>query len=99
MAACESDHLDICRYLTAFPASQLTVQEISTMIRLRLKPIIFVINNNGYTIERCIHGKDRCVAIKSWRKLQFAYFNYAGNTMTSPIGTGSGYSSSSGTIQ
>ncbi|KIM89288.1 hypothetical protein PILCRDRAFT_219466 [Piloderma croceum F 1598] len=38
---------------------QLTVQEISTMMRLGLKPIIFVINNEGYTIERCIHGKNR----------------------------------------
>lgn len=38
---------------------ELTVQEISTMIRLGLKPIIFVINNEGYTIERCIHGMTR----------------------------------------
>ena len=37
---------------------QLTVQEISTMIRQGLKPIIFVINNEGYTIERFIHGMD-----------------------------------------
>ncbi|KAH8151709.1 uncharacterized protein LAJ45_04331 [Morchella importuna] len=35
---------------------QLTVQEISTMIRHGLKPIIFVLNNKGYTIERIIHG-------------------------------------------
>ncbi|KAL7273822.1 hypothetical protein RUND412_003299 [Rhizina undulata] len=35
---------------------QLTVQEISTMIRHGLKPIIFVLNNKGYTIERMIHG-------------------------------------------
>ena len=34
---------------------QLTVQEISTMIRSGLKPIIFVLNNDGYTIERLIH--------------------------------------------
>jgi pyruvate decarboxylase len=38
---------------------QLTIQEISTMIRVGLKPIIFVINNAGYTIERCIHGESR----------------------------------------
>ncbi|RPA99146.1 pyruvate decarboxylase [Choiromyces venosus 120613-1] len=37
---------------------QLTVQEISTMIRHGLKPIIFVINNKGYTIERMIHGME-----------------------------------------
>ena len=38
---------------------QLTVQELSTMMRLRLKPIIFVLNNSGYTIERWLHGKVR----------------------------------------
>ncbi|REI22272.1 alpha-keto acid decarboxylase family protein [Staphylococcus felis] len=36
---------------------QLTVQEISTMIRQKLHPIIFVINNDGYTVERKIHGE------------------------------------------
>ncbi len=35
---------------------QLTVQELSTMIKWKLKPIIFVLNNDGYTIERLIHG-------------------------------------------
>ncbi|KUJ10631.1 pyruvate decarboxylase-like protein [Mollisia scopiformis] len=37
---------------------QLTAQEVSTMIRLGLKPIIFVICNDGFTIERFIHGMD-----------------------------------------
>lgn len=36
---------------------QLTVQEISSMIRHGTKPYIFVLNNNGYTIERLIHGE------------------------------------------
>jgi pyruvate decarboxylase len=35
---------------------QMTVQEIGTYIRLGFKPIIFVINNNGYSIERAING-------------------------------------------
>ena len=34
----------------------LTVQEIGNMVKMKLKPIIFVINNAGYTIERVIHG-------------------------------------------
>ena len=34
---------------------QLTAQEISTMIRYDLNPIIFLINNRGYTIEVEIH--------------------------------------------
>ena len=38
---------------------QLTVQELSAMLRSKLKPIIFVLNNSGYTIERYLHGKER----------------------------------------
>ncbi|KAJ7459792.1 pyruvate decarboxylase [Mycena latifolia] len=38
---------------------QLTVQELSSMLRHGLKPIIFVLNNSGYTIERFLHGKER----------------------------------------
>ncbi|KAK4944548.1 hypothetical protein LTR10_015982 [Elasticomyces elasticus] len=34
---------------------QLTCQEISTMIKHRLRVIIFIICNNGYTIERAVH--------------------------------------------
>jgi len=34
---------------------QLTAQEVSTIIRYGLKPIIFLINNGGYTIEVEIH--------------------------------------------
>jgi TPP-dependent 2-oxoacid decarboxylase len=36
-------------------AFQMTCQELSTIIRHQLKPIIFLINNDGYTIERAIH--------------------------------------------
>jgi len=35
---------------------QMTAQEISTMLRHDFKPILFVINNHGYTIERVILG-------------------------------------------
>lgn len=46
---------------------QLTVQSLSTMIRQDLKPIIFVINNDGYTVERMIHGmKEPYNDIKMW---------------------------------
>jgi len=38
---------------------QLTVQEISPMIKKGLKPILFVLNNKGYTVERLIHGRNR----------------------------------------
>ncbi|MFX3618214.1 MAG: alpha-keto acid decarboxylase family protein [Sporolactobacillus sp.] len=39
-------------------AFQLTFQEISTMIRQHIHPIIFTINNDGYTVERSIHGPE-----------------------------------------
>ncbi len=35
-------------------AFQMTAQELSTIIRHKLNPIIFLINNDGYTIERVI---------------------------------------------
>ena len=35
---------------------QLTAQEVSTILRHDLRPIIFLINNRGYTIERVILG-------------------------------------------
>ncbi|KIK85594.1 hypothetical protein PAXRUDRAFT_831956 [Paxillus rubicundulus Ve08.2h10] len=41
---------------------QLSVQELSTIIHHELKPIIFLINNQGYNIERNLHGMDRRVA-------------------------------------
>ncbi|KAF7720106.1 Pyruvate decarboxylase [Penicillium ucsense] len=37
-------------------SAQLTIQELSTMLRNKLNPIVFVICNEGYTIERYIHG-------------------------------------------
>ncbi|QRV88375.1 pyruvate decarboxylase [Ceratobasidium sp. AG-Ba] len=38
---------------------QMTIQEIGTMIRHGLNPYIFILNNDGYEIERCIHGPKR----------------------------------------
>ncbi|RAK71126.1 alpha-keto acid decarboxylase family protein [Aspergillus fijiensis CBS 313.89] len=35
---------------------QFTCQELSTIVKNHLTPIIFVICNNGYTVERLIHG-------------------------------------------
>jgi len=36
---------------------QVTCQDLSTMIRYHLNPIIFLINNDGYTIERVISDR------------------------------------------
>ncbi|KAI9926298.1 hypothetical protein MW887_004062 [Aspergillus wentii] len=47
---------------------QMSVQEISTIIREKLNVVIFVINNGGYTIERAIHGRKQAYNdIASWR--------------------------------
>ena len=44
---------------------QLTVQELSTMIRQDIKPVIFLINNDGYTVERLIHGMEEPIMIST----------------------------------
>ncbi|KAI9926086.1 hypothetical protein ASPWEDRAFT_38000 [Aspergillus wentii DTO 134E9] len=50
---------------------QLTAQEMSTMIHHKLDIVIFLINNNGYTIERCIHGRNQGYNdITPWRYLK-----------------------------
>ncbi|KAG7666362.1 PDC1 [[Candida] subhashii] len=50
---------------------QLTVQEISTMIRHGTTPYLFVLNNDGYTIERLIHGENAGYNdIQNWKNLQ-----------------------------
>lgn len=38
-------------------AAQLTVQELGTFSREGLSPVIVVVNNDGYTVERAIHGE------------------------------------------
>ncbi|HEY0227817.1 MAG TPA: alpha-keto acid decarboxylase family protein [Mycobacterium sp.] len=37
-------------------AAQLTIQELGTFFREGLTPVIVVVNNDGYTVERAIHG-------------------------------------------
>ncbi|PLN74908.1 pyruvate decarboxylase [Aspergillus taichungensis] len=50
---------------------QLTAQELATIIHHKLDVVVFLINNAGYTIERCIHGHDaRYNDITPWRYLK-----------------------------
>lgn len=37
-------------------AAQLTAQELATVLRHGLAPLVVVVDNDGYTIERAIHG-------------------------------------------
>src|SRR5262249_433636 len=54
--------------LTGEGSLQLTAQEISTVMRHDLKPWIFVNQNQGYTVERCVLGKDaKYNDIANWR--------------------------------
>lgn len=48
-------------------SAQLTIQELGSMLRDGLKPVIFVLNNDGYTVERAIHGeRQRYNDIAQW---------------------------------
>ncbi|BFZ58364.1 hypothetical protein PYCC9005_005426 [Savitreella phatthalungensis] len=38
---------------------QMTCQELSTLVRNKLDATIFLINNNGYTVEKFLHGARR----------------------------------------
>jgi pyruvate decarboxylase len=42
--------------VTGDGSMMLTAQEIGNMVKQNLSPLIFIINNAGYTIERVIHG-------------------------------------------
>ncbi|EED19915.1 pyruvate decarboxylase PdcA, putative [Talaromyces stipitatus ATCC 10500] len=69
---------------------QLTAQEVSTMLRKKLKPIIFVICNDGYTIERYIHGWDASYNdIQPWKFVDIpaAFGGKAGEYQTHQIKT------------
>jgi indolepyruvate decarboxylase len=54
--------------LTGEGSLQMTVQELSTVLRHDLKPFISVINNAGYTVERAVLGKDaKYNDVANWR--------------------------------
>lgn len=54
--------------ITGDGAHQLTAQEISAMMRNNVKPVIFVLNNSGYTVERilCDDVEAKYNDIASW---------------------------------
>ena len=48
-------------------SAQLTAQELGSMIRDGLNPVIIILNNQGYTVERAIHGaRQRYNDIAQW---------------------------------
>lgn len=68
---------------------QMTVQEVATIIRHNLNVVIFLINNDGYTIERCIHGlRQGYNDISPWRYLAApSFFGAPEHTYTSSAKT------------
>ncbi|MEM7442344.1 MAG: thiamine pyrophosphate-binding protein [Pseudomonadota bacterium] len=68
---------------------QMTAQEVSTMIRYGVRPIIFLINNGGYTIEVEIHDGPYNV-IKNW--------DYAGLMSVFNAGDGKGLGLKAATV-
>lgn len=55
---------------------QLTVQEIGTIVERGLTPIIFLINNDGYSIERAVHDPTAAyndIARWNWQHIPVAF--------------------------
>jgi pyruvate decarboxylase len=67
---------------------QMTVQELSTIIRHNLNVIVFAVNNDGYTIERCIHGYTQSYNdIARWRYCEAPSFFGASSAFTAKVAT------------
>lgn len=61
--------------LTGDGAAQLTIQEMGSMLRDKQRPIILVLNNEGYTVERAIHGPEQRyndIALWNWTQIPLA---------------------------
>lgn len=57
-------------------SAQLTVQELGNMLRDGQNPVIFLLNNAGYTVERAIHGAQQRyndIARWDWTRLPQAF--------------------------
>ncbi|WP_237207400.1 alpha-keto acid decarboxylase family protein [Rothia nasimurium] len=66
-------------------SAQLTIQEIGTIIREGVNPVVFLINNDGYTIERSIHGVEaeyNDITAYDWSKIPAAFGGTDANTLT-----------------
>lgn len=53
-------------------AAQLTIQELGSMLRDGQRPLVLLLNNGGYTVERAIHGPEQRyndIALWNWTQL------------------------------
>lgn len=61
--------------ITGDGAAQLSIQEMGSMLRDGQAPVVIVLNNDGYTVERAIHGATQRyndIAPWQWTKLPHA---------------------------
>jgi indolepyruvate decarboxylase len=61
-------------------SAQLTIQELGSMQRDGQKPVIFLLNNEGYTVERAIHGAEQRyndITPWSWTRLPQAMHEHS----------------------
>jgi indolepyruvate decarboxylase len=68
---------------------QMTVQEISTMLDYGCRPILFILNNSGYTIEKYLNVKSsnqRYNQIPAWQYTQLAE-TFGGKAFTVQVRT------------
>ena len=62
------------------------LQDVSTMIRYRLNPVIFLINNGGYTIEVEIHdGPYNTIQGWDYSGLVRCFDNHQGNVFSTKV--------------
>jgi len=64
-----------CVLLVGDGSAQLTIQELGTIARHDLHPVVVLVNNGGYTVERAIHGPRAAyndIAAWDWRALPAA---------------------------
>lgn len=70
--------------LTGDGAAQLTIQELGSMLRDKQRPIILVLNNEGYTVERAIHGPEQRyndIALWNWTQIPQALSGASGRVL------------------
>jgi indolepyruvate decarboxylase len=75
--------------VTGEGSHQLTVQELGQLGRRGLKPIVFVLNNSGYLIERllCKNPAIEYNDLAQWRYIELPHAFGCDNWFTAPVTT------------
>ncbi|WP_407675635.1 alpha-keto acid decarboxylase family protein [Peribacillus glennii] len=87
--ACLADKNRRVLLFTGEGSLQLTVQEISSMLDYECKPIIFILNNQGYTIEKYLNVKSenqKYNQIPDWKYTQLEEV-FGGDAFTAKVRT------------